>query len=146
VEFRQGYLEALPIDDSTVDVILSNCVINLSPEKTKVFNEAYRVLRPGGRLAASDILTNGPLPDAIKRSLSAWAGCVSGAVEADEYIAMMKLAGFKEIEVKPVYFDKETVDSALADLDPQLDLPQIRREDLYQAVFSAKISARKPEA
>ena len=146
VEFRQGYLEALPIDDSTVDVILSNCVINLSPEKTKVFNEAYRVLRPGGRLAASDILTNGPLPDAIKRSLSAWAGCVSGAVEADEYIAMMKSAGFEKIEVKPVYFDKETVDSALADLDPQLDLPQIRREDLYQAVFSAKISARKPEA
>ncbi len=144
VEFRQGYLEALPVDDSTMDVILSNCVINLSPEKTRVFNEAYRVLRPGGRLAVSDILTNGPLPDAIKRSLSAWAGCVSGAVEADEYIAMMESAGFKEIEVKPVYFDKETVDSALADLDPQLELPQIRREDVYQAVFSAKISARKP--
>ena len=146
VEFRHGYLEQLPVDDSTVDVILSNCVINLSPEKAKVFNEAYRVLRPGGRLAVSDIVTDGPLPDAIKNSLSAWAGCVSGAVDAEEYIGMMKSAGFIEIEVKPVYFDKETVDSALADLDPQMDLSEIRREHIYQAVYSAKISAMKPKS
>jgi ubiquinone/menaquinone biosynthesis C-methylase UbiE len=144
VEFRHGYLEQLPVEDSSVDVILSNCVINLSPDKSMVFKEAYRVLRPGGRLAVSDIVTDGPLPEAIKRSLSAWAGCVSGAVEAEEYIEMMKSAGFKEIEVKPVYFDKDTVDSALAELDPQMDLSVIRREEIYQSVYSAKISARKP--
>src|SRR5215216_4894135 len=84
VEFRQGYLEELPIDNGIVDVIISNCVINLSPDKSKVFGEAFRVLKPGGKLAASDIVTDGPLPDSIKQSLSAWAGCVAGAIEAED--------------------------------------------------------------
>ena len=80
VEFRQGYLEDLPVEPNTVDVIISNCVINLSPDKSKVFSEAFRVLKPGGRLAVSDIVTDGPLPEVIKKSLSAWAGCIAGAV------------------------------------------------------------------
>ncbi len=145
VEFRQGYLEELPVETGSVDVIISNCVINLSPDKPKVFAEALRVLKPGGKLAVSDIVTDGQLPDAIKRSLSAWAGCVAGAVEAGEYIQMMKKAGFSDIEVKPVYFDKETVDSALTDMKDVIELNTIKRDDLYKAVYSAKITAGKPE-
>src|SRR5215212_4505416 len=93
VEFRQGYLEDLPVDSNIVDVIVSNCVINLAPDKSKVFAEAIRVLKPGGKLAVSDIVTDGPLPETIKKNLSAWAGCVAGAVEASEYLGMMESVG-----------------------------------------------------
>ncbi|MBC7879426.1 MAG: arsenite methyltransferase [Anaerolineales bacterium] len=144
IEFRHGYLESLPVDSNTVDVIISNCVINLSPDKEKVFNEAFRVLAPGGKLAVSDIVTDGILPDAIKQSLSAWAGCVAGAVDAKDYIAMMESVGFTDISIKPVLFDKETVDSALADMGDAIDLKTISREDVYKAVYSAKITAYKP--
>jgi arsenite methyltransferase len=144
VEFRHGYLENLPVDSNTVDVIISNCVINLSPDKGKVFTEAFRVLAPGGKLAVSDIVTDGELPESIRNSLSAWAGCVAGAVEAKEYIGMMKSVGFIDISITPVFFDKETVDSALAELDDKIDLQTISRDDVYKAVYSAKITAYKP--
>lgn len=144
VEFRQGFLEDLPVDSGSVDVIISNCVINLSPDKAKVFNEAFRVLKPGGKLAVSDIVTDGPLPDVIKQSLSAWAGCVAGAVEAEDYIAMMKSVGFTNISVVPVFFDKETVDSAINDMGDVIELNTIARDDVYKAVYSAKITAYKP--
>lgn len=143
VEFRQGYLEELPVESNTVDVIISNCVINLSPDKAKVFTEAFRVLRPGGKLAVSDIVTDGPLPDAIKKSLSAWAGCVAGAVEAEEYIGMMKAVGFTDISIVPVFFDKATVDSALDDMKDMTELKTVSRDDVYKAVYSAKITAYK---
>lgn len=142
VEFRQGYLEDLPVDSNTVDVIISNCVINLSPDKEKVFSEAFRVLAPGGKLAVSDIVTEGPLPESIKQSLSAWAGCVAGAVEAEEYIRMMGSVGFTNISITPVFFDKETVDSALDDM--KLDVKEYPREAVYKTVYSAKITAHKP--
>ncbi len=145
VEFRQGYLEELPVDSNTVDVIISNCVINLSPDKEKVFTEAFRVLAPGGKLAVSDIVTEGPLPDAIKKSLSAWAGCVAGAVESSEYINMMKAVGFTDISVTPVFFDKETVDAAFDDMKDIAEINNIAREDVYKAVYSAKITAYKPK-
>src|SRR5215212_8688681 len=116
IEFRQGYLEDLPVEPGTVDVIISNCVINLSPDKSKVFSEAFRVLKPGGKLAVSDIVTDGPLPEAVKKSLSAWAGCVAGAIEAKDYIGMMEAVGFRNISVDPVYFDQGTVDSAINDM------------------------------
>ena len=145
VEFRQGYLEDLPLESGTVDVIISNCVINLSPDKSKVFAEAFRVLRPGGKLAVSDIVTDGPLPDVIKKSLSAWAGCVAGAVEADEYIGMMKSVGFTDISIVPVFFDHETVDSAIGDMKDMIELKTVSREDVYKAVYSAKITAYKPQ-
>ena len=145
VEFRQGYIEDLPVDTNTVDVIISNCVINLSPDKSKVFAETFRVLKPGGKLAVSDIVTDGPLPDVVKQSLSAWAGCVAGAVEADEYIGMMESIGFTNISVTPVFFDKETVDSALDDMEDMEELKTIARDDVYKAVYSAKITAYKPE-
>lgn len=144
VEFRQGYIEDLPVDSNTVDVVISNCVINLSPDKSKVFAETFRVLKPGGKLAVSDIVTDGPLPDAIKQSLSAWAGCVAGAVEAGEYIGMMEAVGFTNVSVTPVFFDKETVDSALNDMKDMIDLETVARDDIYKAVYSAKITAYKP--
>jgi SAM-dependent methyltransferase len=143
VEFRQGYLEDLPVESNTVDVIISNCVINLSPDKSKVFAEAFRVLRPGGKLAVSDIVTDGPLPESIKKSLSAWAGCVAGAMEAGEYTEMMESAGFTEISIVPVFFDRQTVDTALDDMNDVIELKTIAREDAYKAVYSAKITAYK---
>lgn len=142
VEFRQGFIEDLPVDSNSVDVVISNCVINLSPDKSKVFAEAFRVLKPGGKLAVSDIVTDGALPEAVKQSLSAWAGCVAGAVEAQEYIGMMEAAGFTDISVTPAFFDKETVDAALADM--KLDVREHPREEVYRAVYSAKITAYKP--
>ena len=142
VEFRQGYIEDLPVLSNTVDVIISNCVINLSPDKSKVFAETFRVLKPGGKLAVSDIVTDSPLPEAVKQSLSAWAGCVAGAVEASDYIGMMEAVGFINVSVTPVFFDKETVDSALYDM--KLDVKEYPREDVYRAVYSAKITAYKP--
>lgn len=142
VEFRQGYLEDLPVENDTVDVIISNCVINLSPDKEKVFSEAFRVLAPGGKLAVSDIVTDGELPEAVRQSLAAWAGCVAGAVQAKDYIAMMESVGFTDISIKPVFFDKETVDSALDDM--KLDVKEYPREAVYKTVYSAKITAYKP--
>ncbi|MEW6084211.1 MAG: arsenite methyltransferase [Chloroflexota bacterium] len=143
VEFRRGYIEELPVDSNTVDVIISNCVINLSPDKSKVFAETFRVLKPGGKLAVSDIVTDGPLPETVKQNLSAWAGCVAGAVEASEYIGMMQAVGFTDVSVTPVFFDKETVDSALDDL--KLDANEYSRDEVYKAVYSAKITAYKPK-
>jgi SAM-dependent methyltransferase len=142
VEFRHGFLEELPVESNTVDVIISNCVINLSPDKEKVFNEAFRVLAPGGKLAVSDIVTDGELPAAVRDSLSAWAGCVAGAVEAKDYIAMMESVGFTDISIKPVFFDKETVDSALDEM--KLDVTEYPRDAVYKAAYSAKITAYKP--
>jgi arsenite methyltransferase len=144
VEFRQGYLEDLPVEANTVDVIISNCVINLAPDKSKVFAEAFRVLKPGAKLAVSDIVTDGPLPDAVKKSLSAWAGCVAGAVEAKGYIGMMEAVGFTNISIVPVYFDKQTIDSAISDMKDVIELKTIARDDVDKAVYSAKITAYKP--
>ena len=166
VEFRLGEIEHLPVADSTVDVIISNCVVNLSPDKPQVFREAFRVLKPGGKLALSDIVTNGPLPQSVKDSLSAWAGCVAGALDVKEYIGDLEAAGFTNIELIPVYFDQETVDEYVKtmkadegfDKGPRLvmsDGVQVKVVEVEQsfdlgdkpvreAVFSAKITAYKP--
>ena len=166
VEFRLGEIEHLPVADNTVDVIISNCVVNLSPDKPQVFREAFRVLKSGGRLALSDIVTEGPLPQAIKDSLSAWAGCVAGALDVKDYLAMLAEAGFNNVELVPVYFDQETVDeyvkqvnsdsccgssrqvvisdgtrTEVVELDESIDLGD---RPFREAVFSAKITAYKP--
>ena len=166
VEFRLGEIEHLPVADNTVDVIISNCVVNLSPDKPQVFREAFRVLKPGGKLALSDIVTDGPLPQEVKDSLSAWAGCVAGALDVKDYIATIEAAGFTHIELNPVYFDQETVDeyAKIADggsccqpkpklvindgvevkvieLDEETDLGG---KPIREAIFSAKITAYKP--
>ncbi len=112
VEFREGYLEKLPVEDASVDVVISNCVINLSPDKPQVFREVYRVLKPGGRVAVSDIVTNGQLPQAVQKSMEAWGACVAGALEQNEYVRGLKEAGFTNIQVQP----KNETDKALASL------------------------------
>jgi arsenite methyltransferase len=166
VEFRLGEIEHLPVADNTVDVIISNCVVNLSPDKPQVFREAFRVLRSGGKIAVSDIVTDGPLPQAVKDSLTAWAGCVAGALDVNEYIDGLKSAGFTNIELTPVYFDQETIDEAIKQmdggsccgggtnlvmsdgakvnvvkLDEKIDLGD---KPVREVVFSAKITAYKP--
>lgn len=99
VEFRKGDIEALPFDDSEFDVIISNCVINLAPDKDKVFLEAYRVLKPGGRLAVSDIVTTRVLPEAMRKNMDSWASCVSGAIPVEQYLGKLQDAGFKDVRV-----------------------------------------------
>lgn len=99
VEFKLGEIEDLPIEDDSIDVIISNCVINLSPDKMKVFQEAYRVLKPTGRLLISDIVTEGELPDDVKNSYAAWASCIAGALEKNQYLDVLKRAQFKDIRI-----------------------------------------------
>ncbi|UCF58443.1 MAG: arsenite methyltransferase [Candidatus Bathyarchaeota archaeon] len=99
VEFRLGEIESLPVEDNSVDVIISNCVINLSVDKEKVFREAYRVLKPRGKIMISDLVTEGELPDAVKKSFDAWAGCIAGALEKNEYLETIRKAGFRKVKV-----------------------------------------------
>lgn len=99
VEFRKGDIEALPFGDSEFDVILSNCVINLATDKDKVFNEAYRVLKPGGRLAVSDMVTKAKMPEYMRKNMDSWASCVSGAIPADDYLGKLRDAGFIDVNM-----------------------------------------------
>jgi SAM-dependent methyltransferase len=132
VEFRLGEIEHLPVADASVDAILSNCVINLSPEKAAVFGEAFRVLRPGGRLAISDIVATGPIPEELQHQAAALAGCVAGAAPLDEVRAMLAAAGFVDIDVKIAPRSAEIVGSWLPGIEA--------------FVASATIEARKPRA
>jgi SAM-dependent methyltransferase len=131
VEFRLGEIEQLPVADATVDVIISNCVINLSPEKGRVFNEAYRVLRAGGRLAISDVVATAELPASIRGDLALYSGCVAGASTIDELEAMMHAAGFTDIVIAP----KDTSREFIREWAPGTKI-----EDY---VVSATIEARK---
>ncbi|MBE0610791.1 MAG: arsenite methyltransferase, partial [Dehalococcoidia bacterium] len=97
VEFRLGEIERLPIDESSVDVIISNCVINLSPDKDQVFREAFRVLKPGGRLQVSDIVWTRPVPTEVKDDLEKWAGCIAGALLESDYLGRIRAAGFEDV-------------------------------------------------
>ena len=99
VEFRKGEIERLPVDDRSVDVIISNCVVNLSPDKGLVFQEAFRVLRPGGRLLISDLVTDGEIPEDIRKSFDAWADCIAGALERQHYLDTISMAGFRGVEI-----------------------------------------------
>lgn len=101
VEFRLGEIENLPVADNTADVIISNCVINLSPEKERVFQETFRALKPGGRLAISDVVATAELPEEIKQDIALYAGCITGAVLIDELEAMLKAVGFVNIRINP---------------------------------------------
>jgi arsenite methyltransferase len=122
VEFLKGEIEAIPLPDASVDVIISNCVINLSADKDRVLAEAFRVLRPGGRFAVSDVVVRGEVPPAIRRSVELWIGCVAGALEETEYRAKLAKAGFEAIEIEPTrvyrtddareFLDREGIDAA----------------------------------
>ncbi|SCG82270.1 Arsenite methyltransferase [Proteiniborus sp. DW1] len=115
VDFRLGEIEYLPVADSSVDVIISNCVINLSPEKEKVFKEAYRVLKPGGRLSISDVVATAELPEQIKQDLRMMTGCIAGAEYVENIRAMMQNAGFKDIKLMPKDNGREIVKSWVPD-------------------------------
>jgi len=132
VEFRLGEIEALPMADESVDVIISNCVINLSPQKERVFREAFRVLRTGGRLAVADIVATASLPEEIKGDWAAYTGCMAGASEIDELDKMLRNAGFNRIKVAP----KDTSRSFIREW-----LPGMRAEEY---LVSATIEATKP--
>jgi SAM-dependent methyltransferase len=101
VEFLKGEIESIPLPDNTVDVIISNCVINLSADKDRVLREAFRVLKPGGRLAVSDVVTRGEIAAEVRQSVLAWVGCIAGALEENEYRSKLAAAGFEQIEIEP---------------------------------------------
>jgi arsenite methyltransferase len=142
VEFRLGEIEHLPVGDETVDVVISNCVINLSPDKPQVFREAYRALRPGGRLAVSDIVTRVELPPQVQENLAAWAGCVAGAWVDVDYVAAIEAAGFVDVTIGEKVFDEQ----AVADFGisaEQLGL-ELDPNTTARPIYSARITARKP--
>jgi len=101
VEFLKGEIENIPLPDNSVDVIISNCVINLSADKDRVLHEAFRVLKPGGRFAVSDVVTRGTMPGEIRKKVLLWVGCIAGALEESEYRSKLEAAGFEQIEVEP---------------------------------------------
>jgi SAM-dependent methyltransferase len=143
VEFLKGTIEAIPLPDQSVDVIISNCVINLSVDKDAVLREAFRVLKPGGRFAVSDVVVRGDVPAEIRRSLELWVGCVAGALRDDEYVSKLQAAGFADASVDPwrVY----RVDDARAFLaEAGVDVERIAPE-IDGKMASAFIRARKPE-
>jgi ubiquinone/menaquinone biosynthesis C-methylase UbiE len=122
VEFLKGEIENIPLPDNSVDVIISNCVINLSADKDRVLREAFRVLKPGGRFAVSDVVTRGVIPDEIRQKVLLWVGCVAGALEETEYKSKLRAAGFEQIEVEPtrvykVEESREFLASAGVDVD-----------------------------
>ena len=142
VEFLKGDIEAIPLPDSSVDVIISNCVINLSGDKGRVLSEAYRVLRPGGRFAVSDVVMRGKVPDALRRSMELWVGCVAGALSEKEYRSQLIHAGFEEIDIEPTrIYDFE---DAKAFLDSGGLDAGVLASDLGGRVMSAFVRARKP--
>jgi ubiquinone/menaquinone biosynthesis C-methylase UbiE len=147
VEFRLGEIENIPAADNSVDVVISNCVINLSPDKERVFKEAYRVLKPGGRLMVSDIVLVKELPEVIKNSINAYIGCISGAIMKDEYIRMIQGSGFRNIRI----LDETQFPIACMTNDPtaqvlidKLNLPQDKLTEIGTSVLSIKVTAKKP--
>jgi len=147
VEFRLGEIENLPVADSSVDIIISNCVINLAPDKKKVFKEAFRALRPGGRLMVSDIVLLKELPDTIRNSIEAYVGCVSGAVMKDKYIEDIREAGFKEVriidETSFPYESLENDPTARAIIE-NLNISPEEAKEAVSSVISINIYGRKP--
>jgi ubiquinone/menaquinone biosynthesis C-methylase UbiE len=156
VEFRLGEIEHLPVADESVDVVISNCVINLSPDKEQVFKEAYRVLRKGGRVLVSDMMVSG-LPAEVRKSISVWASCIGGATELNEYIDAIKAAGFSQVEVvNKQEYSKELMSEALEnavnaaqDEEQKAELDRIakryakHREESVTKVLHAEIRAKK---
>jgi SAM-dependent methyltransferase len=148
VEFRLGEIENLPVADGAVDIIISNCVINLVPDKDRVFSEAFRVLKPGGRIMVSDIVLTKELPDFIKENMAAYVGCISGAIIKDDYLNAIKKAGFKDVEIMDeVNFPLENIvsDDIAAMVKNDLNLSDNQVKDLADSILSIKVYASKPE-
>jgi ubiquinone/menaquinone biosynthesis C-methylase UbiE len=142
VEFLKGEIERIPLPDASVDVIISNCVINLSADKRQVLREAFRVLKPGGRFAVSDVVVRGDIPAAVRRSMELWVGCVAGALEEQEYQRLLAEAGFTEVGVEPTriyeFADARSVLSG-AGLDAE-----VLARDVGGRIMGAFVRARKP--
>lgn len=149
VEFRKGEIEKMPLPDNSADIIISNCVVNLSPDKDAVFREAFRVLKPGGRIAISDVVTRGELPPEFRRAMELWAGCLSGALDEQDYTRRLQAAGFGNVAVTPASSLSGAEIEAWAD-----DAARTRGNgccgadllgELDEKIFSAQIQARKPK-
>src|SRR6266513_1639556 len=144
VQFLKGHIEAIPLPDAAVDVVISNCVINLSADKGRVLREAYRVLKPGGRFAVSDVVAQGEIPPDLRRDMEAWAGCIAGALEEETYRDLLQEAGFtdSEVEVRRGYsLDDISESGARASLAA---LSQSERAEVDGKFVSAFIRGRKP--
>jgi ubiquinone/menaquinone biosynthesis C-methylase UbiE len=144
VEFLKGAIEEIPLPDNSVDVIISNCVINLSGDKDRVLREAFRVLKPGGRLAVSDVVIRGEVPAQVRKSMELWVGCIAGALQESEYRQKLQTAGFESVDVEPtrIYQVEEARDFlTAAGLDADVVGPQIKDK-----FISAFIRAKKPLA
>ncbi|MBA7473041.1 Arsenite methyltransferase [subsurface metagenome] len=147
VEFRLGEIENIPAADDSIDVVISNCVINLSPDKKRVFEEAFRVLKPGGRLMVSDIVLLKELPDFIKNSIAAYVGCLSGAVMKGEYVEVIREAGFREVKIiDETSFPIECIanDPAAKVIIDKMNLPTEKIKDTANSVVSIKVQGMKP--
>ncbi len=148
VEFRLGEIENLPVADGSVDVIISNCVINLSPNKKRVFEEAFRVLRPNGRLMVSDIVLLKELPDSIRNNVQAYIGCLSGAEMKNKYLSLIKSAGFQEVNVlEENYFPVENManDPTAQAIVKTSEIPTEKIKKIVNSVASVKVSGVKPK-
>ena len=141
-EFLKGEIENIPLPDASVDVIISNCVINLSADKRRVLHEAFRTLKPGGRFAVSDVVVRGEIPDAVRRSMELWVGCVAGALEEADYRRLLQEAGFEEIGVEPTRI-YEFEDARAVLTGAGLDAEVLARE-VGGRVMGAFVRARKP--
>jgi arsenite methyltransferase len=144
VEFLKGEIENIPLPDNSVDVIISNCVINLSADKDRVLCEAFRVLKPGGRFAVSDVVVSGSLPEEVRKSMLLWVGCIAGALEEDDYIAKLIGAGFEDASVEPTrVYNVEDARKFLTEAGVDVDViaPQVNEK-----FFSAFVRANKPKA
>ena len=144
VEFLKGEIEAIPLPDASVDVIISNCVINLSGDKDRVLSEAFRVLRPGGRFAVSDVVVRGEVPEVIRRNMELWVGCVAGALEESDYVAKLTRAGFQEIGVEPTrVYDLAEAREFLTAQGIDADAAAREADGRFMSAF---VRARKPVA
>jgi SAM-dependent methyltransferase len=147
VTFLKGHMEAIPLPDESVDVVISNCVINLSVDKDKVLQEAFRVLRPGGRFAVSDVVVDGTLPEAVRRDMEAYVGCVAGAMERSDYESKLARAGFVGASIEPVRrYRFADLESSTVAADAVAQLTDAEREALDGRVMGAFIRAVKPGA
>jgi ubiquinone/menaquinone biosynthesis C-methylase UbiE len=147
VEFRLGEIEHLPAANDSVDIVISNCVINLSPAKDKVFAEAYRVLKPGGRAMISDIVLSGDLPEAVAHSLAAYAGCIAGAIREEEYLRLMEAAGFRDVHVvqESRFEIAETeMDAYSRSIAGNFNVPPEAVREAARSVLSVQVFGRKP--